>query len=266
MISPRDARIAGALIVVLAGGVVWNVAYLQDGPRERRRPIIPVGVHVPLPGSQPTAEQRRSSGPVTLSLAALIEQSEARAQQSAPSSAPVSGPSGRMSGIAQSLDRLVSAEPQAQAAPLPLAAPAALVREVQAALAARGYEPGPADGDAGPITRAAILAFEHDYGLPATAEASDALLAALRAPGRPVTGGARWQRPTEAASNLVNTVQQHLIAAGHLKGRPSGVPDAPTITAIRAFETAHQLAPSGRISAPLMARLQQSRARIASGQ
>ena len=254
MTSPRDARIAGALIVVLAGGVVWNVAYLQDSPRDRRRSSIPVGVHVSLPKEKSAAETRRSSGPMTLSLAALIEQSEAGAQQ-APS---MPAPSG-------SADRAANAE-ATQVAPLPVAAPAALVREVQSALAARGYQPGVADGDAGPITRAAILAFEHDHGLPATAEASDTLLAALRAPGRRVTGGARWQNPTEAASGLVRSVQQHLIATGHLKGQPTGIPDAPTTAAVRTFETAHQLAPTGRISAPLVARIQQSRARVAAGQ
>lgn len=253
MTSPRDARIAGALIVVLAGGVVWNVAYLQEGPRDRRRAVVPVGVHVPLPGAQPAAEMRRPQGPMTLSLAALIEQSEARAQGAS------SGPA-----AAQTLDQLLSAEPQV--APLPAAAPAALVREVQAALAARGYQPGAADGSAGPVTRAAILAFEHDHGLAATAEASEALLAALRAPGRPVAGGARWEQPTEAAGSLVRAVQQQLIASGYLRGQPSGVPDAPTVTAIRAFETAHQLTPTGRISAPLVARLQQNRARVAAGQ
>jgi peptidoglycan hydrolase-like protein with peptidoglycan-binding domain len=160
----------------------------------------------------------------------------------------------------------VRAEPQAEGAPLSANAPATLVRDVQSALAARGYQPGAADGDAGPITRAAILAFEHDYGLAATAEASDALLAALRAAGRPVAGGAHWQKPTEAASNLMRNVQQHLIATGYLKGQPTGVPDAPTIAAIRAFETVHRLAVTGRISAPLMARLQQNRARVAVGQ
>jgi peptidoglycan hydrolase-like protein with peptidoglycan-binding domain len=253
MTSPRDARIAGGLIVVLAGGVVWNVAYLQDSPRDRRRASIPVGVHIPTP-KEKAAETRRSSGPMTLSLAALIEQSEAGAQQAPAMPAP--------SGSA---DRPASAEPT-QVAPLPVAVPAALVREVQSALGARGYQPGVADGDAGPITRAAILAFEHDYGLPATAEASEALLAALRAQGRRVTGGARWQNPTEAATGLVRAVQQHLIATGHLKGQPTGVPDAATIAAIRTFETTHQLAPTGRISAPLLARIQQSRARVAAGQ
>ena len=266
MTSPRDARIAGLAVVVLAGGVVMNVGYLQDGQRERRKPVIPVGVHVPLPGTQSPAEARRPSGPMTLSLASLIEQGEARAQETPASAAPVPNATGRMTGIAQALDRLSTTEPLAYVAPLPASSPAALTREVQTVLAARGYEPGAADGHAGPITRAAILAFEHDHGLAATAEASEPLLAALRAPGRPVSGGARWQRPTEAATNLVRAVQQLLIAAGYLKGQPSGVPDAATIAAIRAFEAAHQLAPTGRISAQLMTRLSQSRSRVASGQ
>ena len=261
MTSPRDARIAGVFIVVLASGVVWNVAYLQDGPRDRRKAAIPVGVHVPLPNVQTAAEARRPSGPVTLSLAALIEQSEARAQEA--QSTPVSvAPATHAPGTTQSIDRPAGAE----APPQVPSSPAALIRDVQSALAFRGYEPGVPDGSAGPMTRAAILAFEHDHGLPATAEASEALLAALRAPGRRVAGGARWQKPTEAASSLVRATQQQLIASGYLRGQATGVPDAPTIAAIRAFETAHRLAPTGRISAPLIARLQQNRARIAAGQ
>lgn len=265
MISPRDARIAGALVVALAGGVFWNVVYLQDGPRDRRRASVPVGVHVPLPNSQAAQDARRPSGPMTLSLAALIEQSEGRAQDE-PTSSTSSTESAGATGIGKLLERMVRTETHG---PTPSPSPqtsVALVREVQGALAARGYEPGVADGNAGPITRAAILAFEHDHGLPATAEPSEMLLAALRAPGRRVTGGARWQRPTEAASGVVRTAQQYLIAAGYLRGRATGVPDAPTVAAIRAFEAAQQLTPTGRVSAPLMARLQQSRARIASGQ
>lgn len=273
MASPRDARIAGAVIAALTGGVVWNVAYQQDAPRERRRTSIPVGVNVPMPKSQTaTAEPRRTSGPVTLSLAALIEQSEAARSAEVPAAeAPATAPApeapaaGRMSGIAQSLDRLASAgTPQT---PPPAANPTTtLVRDVQAALTARGYGPIAADGGLGPMTRAAILAFEHDHGLVATAEPSDGLLAALRAPGRRVTSGARWQKPGEAATALVRSVQQQLIATGYLKGQATGVLDAATGAAIRAYETANQLAPTGRISAPLIARIQQSRARVAAGQ
>lgn len=263
MASPRDARIAGVLLVVLGGGVVWNVAYLQDGPRDRRRASVPVGVHVPLPNAQAAQEARRPSGPVTLSLAALIEQSEGRSQDAPTSSAAAPETTGA-TGITKLFERAVRTETYVPAQPAQTTA--TLVRDVQSALAARGYEPGVADGNAGPITRAAILAFEHDHGLPATAEASETVLAALRAPRRRAAGGARWQQPTEAASGLVKTVQQHLIAAGYLRGQATGVPDAPTIAAIRTFESAQQLAPTGRISAPLMARLMQSRARIASGQ
>jgi peptidoglycan hydrolase-like protein with peptidoglycan-binding domain len=262
MSSPRDARIAGAFVVVLAGGVVWNVAYLQDAPRDRRRASVPVGVHVPLPNAQPAQEARRPSGPVTLSLAALIEQSEGKTSEATPDSAQPPAPDA--GGMARLLERSVRTETHV---PAPSQPPTGtLVRDVQSALASRGYEPGVADGNAGPITRAAILAFEHDYGLAATAEPTEMLLAALRAPTRRATSGARWQRPTEAASGVVRTVQQHLIASGHLRGQATGVLDAATIAAIRTFETTQQLAPTGRISAPLMARLLQSRARIASGQ
>ncbi len=68
----------------------------------------------------------------------------------------------------------------------------------------------------------------------------------------------------------MRTVQQNLIAAGYLSGAASGQFDARTIAAIRAFETANDLLPTGRISAPLVAKLQRTgtpRARVAaSGQ
>ncbi len=41
----------------------------------------------------------------------------------------------------------------------------ALVRQIQAALVDRGYDPGPIDGLSGPRTRAAIGAYQRDHGL-----------------------------------------------------------------------------------------------------
>lgn len=61
----------------------------------------------------------------------------------------------------------------------PVAASARQVREVQGRLAALGYDPGPADGVAGPRTRGAIRAFQADHGLPVTGEPSAALRAAV---------------------------------------------------------------------------------------
>lgn len=273
--SPREARIAACAIVVLAGAAAANVALLQNSPRERRLTQIPVGLSTPLPDAQRTAEARRSGGPVTLSLASLLEPAPAQPQPQPPSAAaqppappvPTAAPDGRVSGIAQTLDRLI-------AAPTEPPAPnrqSELVRQIQSGLAARGYAPGPVDGDAGLLTRAAILAFEHDHGLPASAEASDTVLAALRAPApaRRPTGGANWRSPSRTATALVRAAQQQLIAAGHLAGAPSGQLDARTIAAIRSFETANDMMATGRISAPLMARLQRAgtpRARLASGQ
>ena len=282
--NPREARIAGCAVLLLAGGVAINVAFLQGAPRERRAPHIPVGMAVPLSGKASVAEARRPNGAVTLTLASLIESDQQAApasvssptlasSQPPPAAAPVPGPAatvlpGRMVGIARSIDRLVVAQPETPT-PKPQQD---VVRQVQSELTARGYAPGPADGDAGLVTRAAILAFEHDSGLPATAEATDALLQALRVPAgksRPAPG-ASWRSPSHTAVSTVRTVQQNLIAAGYLSGAASGHFDARTIAAIRAFETANDLLPTGRISAPLITKIQRTgppRARVAaSGQ
>ena len=53
------------------------------------------------------------------------------------------------------------------------------VRAIQGALAARGYDPGPADGLMGPRTQGAIATFERAQGLPVTGQPSAALLRAL---------------------------------------------------------------------------------------
>src|SRR5919106_1394834 len=55
----------------------------------------------------------------------------------------------------------------------------AAVEDVQAKLAALAYDPGPADGVMGPKTRAAIRAFQADFGLPVDGQVSDQLIAAL---------------------------------------------------------------------------------------
>jgi peptidoglycan hydrolase-like protein with peptidoglycan-binding domain len=273
--SPREARIAGCAVILLAGAVAANVAFLQGAPRERRAPHMPVGMAGPSLGKSGAVETRRPGGAVTLSLASLIE-ADASTPPTLPQTpepaavAPAPAANvlpGRMVGIARSIDRLVVAQPDA---PLPKSQQD-VVRQVQSELTARGYAPGPADGDAGLLTRAAILAFEHDRGLPATAEATEALLLALRTPvatRRPPVG-ANWRSPSQAAAAIVRTVQQNLIAAGYLSGAASGHFDQRTTAAIRAFETANDLLPSGRISAPLVAKLQRAgtpRARVASGQ
>jgi lytic murein transglycosylase len=56
------------------------------------------------------------------------------------------------------------------------------IKELQQRLMARGFDPGPADGVAGELTRAAIGEFEKQLGRPTTGEPSRELLEAARAP------------------------------------------------------------------------------------
>jgi localization factor PodJL len=58
----------------------------------------------------------------------------------------------------------------------------ALVRLIQERLAERGFNPGPADGHPGPMTRDAVIAFQRERGVPATGEIGPELLAALDLP------------------------------------------------------------------------------------
>jgi Putative peptidoglycan binding domain len=71
------------------------------------------------------------------------------------------------------------------------------IRAIQRELMARGYETGGQDGVTGLVTRAAILAFEHDHGLALSAEPTDDLLRAivLGAPPVPARDGRCRQTP-----------------------------------------------------------------------
>jgi peptidoglycan hydrolase-like protein with peptidoglycan-binding domain len=75
---------------------------------------------------------------------------------------------------------------------------------VQRELGRRGYKPGIPNGEADAATRSAIMAYQHDHGLPLTGEPSDALLkaivfehyGAIRAPANSVgTAGGNLEAP-----------------------------------------------------------------------
>jgi len=76
------------------------------------------------------------------------------------------------------LDHLMFALPQTHNTrpPEPDSSRFALVSQVQAHLAERGYYTGIVDGKAGPRTREAIRQFQEDAGLPVTGEANSGLL------------------------------------------------------------------------------------------
>ncbi|GAB4225369.1 MAG: hypothetical protein Kow0032_01070 [Methyloligellaceae bacterium] len=131
-----------------------------------------------------------------------------------------------------------------------------MVRAVQRELAARGYQPGPADGVHGVLTRAAVMAYQHDSGLQVTGEISDALLKHIllgkgAGPSRSV---ARQPVPEETVA-IIKAVQQILAQMGYDPGPVDGIMGAATRKAIRTFEEEQKMPPKGRISGALISAL-----------
>jgi uncharacterized protein (TIGR02594 family) len=111
------------------------------------------------------------------------------------------------------------------------------VRALQAALSSRNFQVGPIDGEFGPLTHAAVAAFQTVQGLPVTGSADAATLQALglapavpplvlppprpidlRVPG-PVNGGVTMQPQTMPQQDILKLVLDALIAQ-----RPAAVP------------------------------------------
>jgi peptidoglycan hydrolase-like protein with peptidoglycan-binding domain len=148
---------------------------------------------------------------------------------------------------------------RATAAPQPAAAREnpELSRHVQLELAQRGYDPGAVNGVVSLMTRAAVMAYEHDHGLALTGEPSEALLRAIVF-GSPDSAGATRRTGGEArghAVEVIRIVQHALTTLGYPIARVDGRLGEDTVRAIRKFEADHGLAPTGRISSPLVARL-----------
>jgi peptidoglycan hydrolase-like protein with peptidoglycan-binding domain len=136
------------------------------------------------------------------------------------------------------------------------------VTAIQRELAARDYDLGAPDGIANPTTRAAIMAWEHDNGLPLTGEPTAAVLKAIIL-GTDTTTTAQITSELKAlprgreprTQQLIRSVQQALADLGYVLGAASGVMNEDTARAIREFEQEQSLPPTGRVSATLVTRL-----------
>jgi peptidoglycan hydrolase-like protein with peptidoglycan-binding domain len=132
------------------------------------------------------------------------------------------------------------------------------VRAIQRELTLRGYQAGVQDGRVSLITRAAIMAYEHDHGRPLTAEPTDMILkeillglAVRLAPG--TTSPSRVAAP--AAEQVVRTVQQSLATLGYLGSKVDGKPGDELSRAVREFEMDRRMPQTGRISGALILEL-----------
>jgi peptidoglycan hydrolase-like protein with peptidoglycan-binding domain len=137
--------------------------------------------------------------------------------------------------------------------------PVELVRDIQAELKTRGYNPGEADGRMRADTKAAISAYEKAEGLPVTGVPSDQLLARLLL-GQPSKAAATTgsvapapQTPKPAAvDNTVKSVQHVLADLGYDPGPADVAMGASTKTAIEAFQKDRKIAQDGRITPSLL--------------
>ena len=143
----------------------------------------------------------------------------------------------------------------AREAPPKAAGPVEITRAVQRELQIRGYETGGHDGIVGVMTRGAILAYEHDHGLPLTAKPSEPLLKAIILGEGGKAGAKSGRAETAEAQDTIRNVQRSLLKLGYKPGSVSGKPSLETARAIRAFEGDQALPETGRVSGPLIARL-----------
>ncbi len=137
------------------------------------------------------------------------------------------------------------------------------VRAIQRELGLRGYGPLAEDGALSLTTRAAIVAFEQDHGLPPSGEASERLLRRIlfgSALGSDADAADAAKLRSPPADELVRSVQTWLSALGYQPGRIDGRLSEETVQAIRDFEVSKGLVPRGRISADLVVRLSQAAA------
>jgi peptidoglycan hydrolase-like protein with peptidoglycan-binding domain len=129
------------------------------------------------------------------------------------------------------------------------------VRAIQRELAARGFGPLAQDGSPGLTTRAAIMAYEHDHGLPLTAAPSEPLLKRLLLPSDESQGRTDSAVVSAEAEQVVAAVQRSLAELGYSPGRTDGRLAAETVRAITEFEIDRGQVPKGRISAELIRQL-----------
>jgi peptidoglycan hydrolase-like protein with peptidoglycan-binding domain len=238
--TPRQAQIALLSFALLAAGVAFNALVLQ----------------------------RKSSGATEAAAGTAPALTPPDRLRKGQDSAPAGRSTARSSENARE-DQLLriarfapqSAKIDAMPEPAEDEADSATVGAIQRELKQRNYGPLPVDGILRPATRAAIMAFEYDRGLPLTGDASAQTLKLILL-GTPAGGsgsGAGKVRSTHA-EEIVRGVQKSLVALGYQSAGPDGRLGDETIKAIRDFEMDRGFVPKGRVSAELLARLSEAAA------
>ena len=136
----------------------------------------------------------------------------------------------------------------------------AYIRGIQEALAEHRYEPGPADGIVGPMTRLAIRDYQRDAGLPVTGVASKELLDHLKFAQPKV-----YAKPKPEPDVTVLELQTRLKVRGYYRGELDGLLGGETREAIRAYRQDAGLPVNGAIDWPLIESLRPAETQEAGG-
>ncbi|MFM9938037.1 MAG: peptidoglycan-binding protein [Hyphomicrobiaceae bacterium] len=254
--TPKHARLAFAAFLAIGTGIVLNVLYFQD------RSIASAADRAKLDKAQQRALTDRNrrlaldpkeAADKPVSRAAAKSEAKVALNAAVVQPDPPAGPR---------VGRFSPQPPPAAAKPQPAADVEAerspdTVRAVHQRLATLGYEPGAPSAVPGLLMRSAIMAYEHDHGLPLTGEPSDLLLRLMdNAPGaREAAVRAGRQSRASNAEQVLRTVQQSLAALGYFSAKIDGRPGEETERSIREYEMDSGLVPTGRVSAPLLVKL-----------
>jgi peptidoglycan hydrolase-like protein with peptidoglycan-binding domain len=233
--TPRQVRGAVCALLVLSGGVSVNVILLQKGStaKEALRGGLGLGGQLSNVEAQVNSSDR----------APTDRGGQANNEGMATAAPLTAGDAGRPTEG----DGAVAARDGAE-----------VVHALQRELRRRGYDPGTPNGVPNLVTRAAIMAYQYDHGLPLTSEPSEELLKAIlfetSGAVRP-SGSGSSRELSPQAEQIIRTVQQWLLALGYTVGKVDGRHSEDTQRAIRKFEMEQGFPPTGRVSGQLVAHL-----------
>lgn len=132
------------------------------------------------------------------------------------------------------------------------------LRKVQKKLQELGYYKGKVDGAPGSMTNAAIRRFQLAQNLKVTGELNHQTLARLgvdrgapapdySAIGRFFAGGPLFRAEANSQVEALRKIQQILATAGFYAGPHNAMPSPTLVAALKEWQAAHGLAPSGHI-------------------
>ena len=237
--TPGQARVALLTFFLVTAGVAVNALFLQSGA------VFPGRAAVERMSTRSATPAERSVKFAEVPIPRGGNERSSREEQALRIARFAADPS-QIDAMAAGPDEVADAE---------------TVRAIQRELKERGYGPVPFDGAIGLVTRAAIMAFEHDHGMALTGEASERLLKHMVlgavAPAN-VSHSSVDRVATVHAAEVIRSVQQRLAALGYAPGHVDGRLGEETVKAIREFEMDKGMVPRGRVSAELAVGLRET--------